>query len=123
MANILVIDDDNDFRTILCATLEDAGHAVNEAGDGLAGIRSFRDSPADIVLTDMIMPEREGIETILELKRDFPDVKIIAMSGGGRLETNSFLSFAGKFGACGTLEKPFSAAHLLSAIDKVLADS
>lgn len=123
MAQILVIDDDNEFRTVLCTTLEDAGHEVNEASDGREGLDCYRKRPVDLVLTDLIMPETEGVETIRELRREFPEVRIIAMSGGGRTGANEFLDYADKFGAAGRLQKPFSRDHLLVTIDKVLANT
>ena len=121
MAQILVIDDDNDFRTILCATLEDAGHEVSEAQDGREGLDCFRSNPVDLVMTDLIMPEPEGVETILKLRQENPEIRIIAMSGGGRSDATEFLNYADKFGATGRLQKPFSRDHLLVTIDKVLA--
>jgi CheY-like chemotaxis protein len=120
MASILVIDDDNDLRTVICAILEGVGYQVEEAGDGREGLVQYRSKPSDLVLTDLIMPGQEGMETILELRKEFPDVRIIAMSGGGRSEPGSFLGFANKLGAAETLEKPFSRELLLETIEKVL---
>ena len=120
MASILVIDDDNELRTVLCAILEGEGHQVAEAVDGGEGLEAYRASPVDLVLTDLIMPGQEGVETIMELRKEFPDVRIIAMSGGGRADPGSFLGFANKLGAADTLEKPFSRDLLLDTIAKVL---
>jgi len=120
MASILVIDDDIDLRTVICLILEKAGYQVEEAGDGREGVDLFRRKPADLVITDLIMPEQEGVETIIELRKEFPDTRIIAMSGGGRSEPASFLGFANKLGAAETLEKPFSRDVLLSTVEKVL---
>jgi CheY-like chemotaxis protein len=120
MASILVIDDDNDLRTVICAILEEEGYQVHEACDGGEGLDRFRAKPSDLVLTDLIMPGQEGVETILELRKEFPEVRIIAMSGGGRSEPGSFLGFADKLGATDTLEKPFSRDKLLDTIAKVL---
>jgi CheY-like chemotaxis protein len=82
MARVLVIDDEDLLREILREMLEDAGHQVSQEADGSAGIESFRESPADLVITDMIMPKMDGINTIWRLKQMCPDVKIIAISGG-----------------------------------------
>jgi CheY-like chemotaxis protein len=123
MAQILVIDDDDNFRTILCSTLEDAGHVVIEARNGREGVASYRSQPMDLVMTDLIMPEQEGVETIRTLRNEFSDVRIIAMSGGGRTDASEFLNYADKFGAVGRLLKPFSRDHLLATVDKVLANS
>jgi CheY-like chemotaxis protein len=120
MASILVIDDDNDLRTVICAILEDEGYQVDEASDGGEGLDQYRSRPTDLVLTDLIMPGQEGVETIMELRKEFPEVRIIAMSGGGRAEAGSVLGFANKLGASETLEKPFSRDVLLQTIEKVL---
>jgi len=83
MARILLIDDDAPVRRTLRKMLERQGYEVEEAPDGKAGLTLYQENPADLIITDLIMPEMEGIETIMELRRRFPDVKIIAMSGGG----------------------------------------
>ena len=84
MARILIIDNDVQILNMLRQTLEREGYDVLKASNGKQGIRLHREEPVDLIITDIIMPEKEGIETILELKRDYPDVKIIAISGGGR---------------------------------------
>jgi DNA-binding response OmpR family regulator len=106
MARILIIDDDVQILNMLRQTLEREGHAVVDAPDGNEGLRLFRENPTDLIITDLIMPEKEGIETIMELRRDFPDVKIIAISGGGRLDPGQYLSIAKSFGAQYTFTKP-----------------
>ena len=121
MAHILVIDDDAQVRKMLRKALEKDGHAVTEASDGKEGIRCYRTSPTDIVITDIVMPDKEGIETIIELRREFSEVKIIAMSGGGRIGPDSSLDLAQKLGACQTLTKPVDRQALRSTIEKVLA--
>ena len=90
MALILIIDDDDQIRRVLRKTLERDGYDVADAPNGKEGIRLYRENPADLVITDIIMPEKEGIETIRELRRDFPEVKIIAISGGGRIGPDSY---------------------------------
>jgi len=89
MARILVIDDDIQILEMLGQTLEREGYEVVDALDGKEGMRLYREAPTDLVITDIVMPEKEGVETIMELKRDFPDVKIIAMSGGGQINSES----------------------------------
>ena len=121
MVRILVIDDDSELRTVLGVVLEGAGYEVVEAADGAEGLERYQASPTDLVLTDLIMPGQEGVETIIDLRREFPDVKIIAMSGGGRNDPRNFLDYASKLGASETLEKPFSRDLLLETISKVLA--
>jgi CheY-like chemotaxis protein len=120
MANILLIDDDNLFRPMLCAQLEELGHTVTEAQNGKEGIAQYARVPADLVLTDLIMPEKEGIETIIELRKKWPGVKIIAMSGGGRASAASYLKTAQQLGAARVLHKPFSNDELTAAIDSLL---
>ena len=117
---ILVIDDDDQFRGMLRQTLEHAGYEVMDASNGKEGIRVFRENPADLVITDIIMPEKEGIETIRELKREFPDVKIIAISGGGRIGPVSYLKMAKGLGAQRTLTKPLEREELLRVVRELI---
>ena len=122
MAHILVIDDEEVIRVQLRLVLEEAGHEVDEAGDGEAGCRLFRERPADIIITDMVMPKKDGANTILDLWRDFPDVRIIAISGGdGTAGPEEFLEYAGVFGALRTFAKPIGHDELLAAVDELLA--
>ena len=87
MSRILIIDDDKQMREMLKQTLERAGYAVIEAQNGLEGVAVYREQHVDVVITDLIMPGKDGMETIIELKREFPDVRIIAVSGGSRAWT------------------------------------
>jgi DNA-binding response OmpR family regulator len=100
--------------------LGDAGYEVTEAGDGSEGIKLYREVRPDLVITDLVMPEKEGIETIVELRRDFPEVKIIAISGGNNNRSGSYLSMAEKLGAERTIGKPFKIPELLGAVRAVL---
>ncbi len=120
MARILVVDDDEQVRTTLRQTLEREGYDVVDAHDGNAGMKRFWKEGADLVITDIIMAEKEGLETIMVLSRDFPEVKIIAISGGGRVGPDEYLSMAKKFGAHLTLTKPFDREALLSAVRELL---
>jgi len=122
MATVLVIDDDKQSREVIRDILESDGYEVVEAKDGKEGVAVFRKQPTDLVVTDIIMPEQEGVETILQLKRDYPDVKIIAVSGGGRLSPTDYLHIAKKSGAKQTLQKPFRVEELLTAARKLLSD-
>jgi CheY-like chemotaxis protein len=117
MAKILVIDDDAALRRVINRTLTHAGHQVAEAEDGAQALRVFNANPADLVVTDIFMPQKEGIETILELRRDHPSVRILAISGN---VDDFYLDFAQNLGAEGTLKKPFRAEELLREIDKLL---
>ncbi|MCX7043902.1 MAG: response regulator [Candidatus Sumerlaeota bacterium] len=122
MTRILVIDDEEQVRKTLQLILEQAGYEVIGAPDGNVGIELFRKNPTDLVITDLLMPEKEGLETIMEIRRDFPDAKIIAISGGGREGALNFLAVAQKMGAAATLSKPFERKQLLEAVTKVLGN-
>jgi len=121
MARILVIDDNEDVRAIVCAVLESAGHEVTHAADGAWGLRAQRESPVALVVTDIFMPEKEGLETIRDLRREYPDLKIIAMSGAGaRLQADYHLLTAREFGAHSILHKPFEPSALLELVRELL---
>jgi CheY-like chemotaxis protein len=123
MACILIIDDDDQFRGMLRHMLRREGYEVAEARNGREGIACYRAMPTDLVITDLLMPELEGIETIRQLRRDFPEVKIIAISGGGARGTLNFLKPAKMLGAHRTLSKPFDLEELRQAIREVLCAS
>jgi CheY-like chemotaxis protein len=116
---ILLIDDEENFRCVLKQVLVHAGYEVVEASNGAEGIRYFYEKPADMIVTDIIMPEKEGIETIIELKKAFPDVKLVAMSGGGWYGTDIDFDMAKKLGAR-TLDKPFALQDLLDVVRELL---
>jgi DNA-binding response OmpR family regulator len=97
MSRLLLIDDDAIIREVLATTLARAGHVVIQAEDALAGARLFRAEPADLGITDIVMPNREGIELIIELRREWPTLPIIAMSGGAR--SPLYLGLAARLGA------------------------
>ena len=121
MASILLVDDDEQLRTMLGEVLRRAGYEVQAACDGTEAIRLYRSHPTDLIITDLIMPEKEGLEMIRELRRDSPQVRIIAMSGGGRSGTTNCLKVAKALGAQQVLDKPFSHQEILQAIREVLA--
>ena len=120
MARIVIMDDDVQVLDMLSQTLEQEGYEVVEAANGKEGVRLYREDPADLIITDLIMPEKEGIETIVELKRDFPDVKIIAISGGGQLDPEEYLLMAKKLGAECTFAKPVKREELLKAVSELI---
>jgi DNA-binding NtrC family response regulator len=121
MATILLIDDDDLLRGALVQALGNAGHKVIEASDGRQGCELARSMAVDLVLTDLVMPVQEGVETILTLRRERPRLPVIAMSGG---VTNSklYLDIAGKIGARRMLPKPFTPKLLISLVEQVLAE-
>lgn len=120
MPRILIIDDDKPMRSMLRQTLERAGYQVQEAANGMEGIKSYRDQPPDLVITDLVMPEKEGIETIVELRKENPPPRIIAISGGGRISAGDYLHIATKLGVQHTLAKPFSRDEILETVRKVI---
>ena len=121
MQRILVIDDHEDICLFMKEALEMCGYAVDTATDGNTGLALQRRRPADVVITDIFMPDADGMETIHSLKKEFPKVKIIAMSGGGMMSKNvDYLSMAREFGADRVLAKPFDGDALMDAIRAVL---
>lgn len=120
MARILIIDDDRDIRHPLRLALEHAGHEVLEAQDGAEGLRLWVDRGADLVITDVHMPEKDGLELIMELAALSPGVKIIALSGGDSTRRFNYLPEAKLLGALRTIPKPFQHAEILSAINELL---
>jgi YesN/AraC family two-component response regulator len=120
MALILIIDDEPQIRSMLKLMLERDGYEVAEAPDGIEGIRVYRQKPADLIITDLIMPNKDGVGMIIDLKKEFPHVKIIAMSGGGLNKPEGYLKGAKKLGAACTLTKPIDRDEMLRAIKEVL---
>lgn len=116
---ILLIDDDKPFRDVINQVLSRAGYDVVVAANGAEGIKRFYEKPADMIITDIIMPEKEGIETIIELKKAYPEVRLIAMSGGGWYGTDIDFDMAKKLGAR-TFNKPFVLRELLDAVAELL---
>lgn len=117
MATILIIDDEVSIRTLLRIALESAGHRVLEASNGREGLTLYRHTPTDLVIADVLMPELNGLDAIIELTREFLDVKVIVISGAERLQNKLDTADAAKLlGARQTLQKPFSMDTLLKAI-------
>lgn len=123
MSRILVIDDDPEVRQMLRKMLERAGYDVAEATDGKMAMKHYLAQPADLIITDLIMPEKDGIETITDFRRNSPAVKIIAISGGGRYTaSDNYLYIAKRLGAHHVLEKPFNHKELLKVIQQLLVN-
>lgn len=123
MPSILIIDDDEQVCGVLREAFEGADYQVHVAHNGQEGMTQYRDSPADLVLLDILMPEKEGLETILELRREFPSIKIIAMSGGSERAHVNLLDLAKQLGALHTVTKPFKMLELVSLANSTLAES
>ena len=117
---VLIIDDDDLVRQTLRRVLESVGFQVVEAADGRQGTLLYRSDPVDLVITDLLMPVKEGFETIRELRQINADAKIIAISGGGRAGGADFLEMAKKLGADRVIAKPFRPAELVEAVRAVL---
>ena len=121
MAQILIIEDDVEFRDVLKEMLERQDYEVMVASDGEEGIKIFRDNPTPLVITDIIMPNKEGIELIFEFQRDFPDTKIIAISGGGKGRAEDYLKSANSLpNVKRTFQKPFAMDDLLRAVKEIV---
>ena len=123
MALILIIEDDDQTRGVLKLMVEREGYDVLEAGDGLEGIKLFRENAVDLIITDIIMFEKDGVSTIVEVRKDSSNVKIIAISGGARVGPEVYLQLADRVGADRTLTKPIDRKELLSTIDELLQPS
>ena len=119
-ATVLVIDDDPDMVESLAMMLGDHGFPVLTANDGVRGLEMFREYKPAVVLTDILMPEQDGIEVIMTMRRERPGVKIIAISGSGRIGSTDFLTMARKLGADAAFEKGRSASELLELLKAML---
>jgi DNA-binding response OmpR family regulator len=121
-SRVLLIEDDDLFRKSLRLMLQNRGFAVTEAIDGVAGLKCLQSESFDLIITDLIMPEKEGVQMIREIRQRHPSIKIIAISGGGRIEPGEHLPTARKVGANACLRKPFSMESLFTAISKVFEE-
>lgn len=119
MAKILIIEDDDLLRDVLAKSLEIAGHQVTQAANGQEGVDLYRASPAELVITDLVMPIQEGVETIMQLRRFRSDLPIVAMSGGVP-NSKLYLNIAGRIGAHRILAKPFTPRHLITVVNDLL---
>jgi CheY-like chemotaxis protein len=120
MAKILVIDDDSAVRSTIGRILQRKGYEVVFAENGLRGVAVFHEELPDLVITDMIMPGQDGVETIRAILRVRPDAKIIAASGGGRVGNTDFLGMAREVGACDTISKPADPGEIISRVQRWL---
>ncbi len=114
MATILIIDDEEPIRILLRSVLETEGYEVMEAPNGRIGLELYRHRPTDLIITDILMPELDGLDMLLELTREFLHAKVIAISGAGGEQ--NVLDVAKLFGARQTFQKPFSMPQLLGAV-------
>ncbi len=121
MAKILVVDDDRQVREMIKLTLERDGLQVVEAEDGLQAMEKYRADEFDLVITDIVMPGKEGIETIMEMKGLNPEARIIAISGGGRINPEDYLGWARRFGVAQTFTKPVDRSELLATVHQLVS--
>jgi CheY-like chemotaxis protein len=120
MVRILLIDDDASVREALAFAADKLGHQLIATEHGKDALRLYRETPFDVVVTDLLMPDQDGLETIRALRKAFPGVRIVAISGGGRVDPALYLQMAEQIGADFTLAKPFSAFEFDAAISAVL---
>lgn len=117
MPSVLVVDDEDRIRRLIREVLEQAGYVVEEARNGKEGLERYRASQTDVVIMDILMPDQDGFESILTLRREFPASRVIAMTGGSdMIGVLNFLDVAKMLGACRTLQKPFEIQALLDAV-------
>jgi DNA-binding response OmpR family regulator len=121
MPSVLIVDDEGAIRQLIREALGQAGYEVSEARDGKEGLARYRQAPADLVIMDILMPDQDGLESILTLRREFPTAKIIAITGGSdMIGILNFLDVAKMLGARRTLQKPFDMKHLLEVVQAEL---
>lgn len=117
MPSVLVVDDEDQIRQLIRETLEQAGYEVREARDGKDGLERYRAQPTDVVIMDILMPDQDGLESIMTLRREFPGARIIAITGGSdMIGILNFLDVAKMLGARRTLQKPFEMKTLVEAV-------
>lgn len=121
LAAVLIIDDNEEIRTLWTDVLEDEGHSVIQAESGVVGVKLARAHPVDVIVTDIMMPDKDGLETIIEIQSHNPTAKIIAVSGGGDMLKQSFLPVAGALGAIMTLNKPVDINEFCEAVSTLAA--
>ncbi|NOY58004.1 MAG: response regulator [Calditrichaeota bacterium] len=120
MKKILVIDDEEMILDMLKQILEREGYEVLTASDGTEGMDAFQHRQIDLVITDIFMPRKEGISVVYDLREKYPETKIVAISGGGRLDSKDYLRYAEKLGADQTLAKPFSRSEILKVVEALV---
>ena len=121
MKSILIVDDETGVRKLMRAILENEGYSVLEAAGGNEAILQYGKYNPDLVVTDLLMPDKDGIETLFELRQMNCDAKVIALSGGGRICSESYLNYAMKLGATAAIEKPFTSEEFMTVINQTLA--
>lgn len=119
MAGILLVEDNEDLRSMLKQMLEKRNHKIIEASNGREAINKFKSVLTDLVITDILMPEQDGIQLIMELKKKKPELLIIAISGGGKIGPANYLDIARVLGADAVFTKPFNVNHLIEEVENM----
>ncbi len=120
--NILLVDDEESIRTMLCAVLDNPEYTFAEASNGTEALGIMEGQSFDLIITDVIMPDCDGIELVMTIRKKLPDIKVIVMSGGGRVRADHYLNLAEKLGAARVFEKPFNTAELCETVSTLLAE-
>jgi DNA-binding NtrC family response regulator len=121
LPRVLLADDDDDLRHTLGQLLSRAGYQVIEVKDGVQATHTLEETHVDVLVTDLLMPHKEGLETISEAKKSHPGLRIVAISGGGRVRPEGYLGMAKRFGADRTMQKPFTGEELVKVIAELIA--
>lgn len=117
---ILIIDDEPEIRNFLCRLFTDRGYGVVEAANGQMGLDLFKQAPCSLVITDMVMPIKDGLQTILDLRKNYPELPVIAISGGGTISKERYLTVASYLDGVKTIAKPFSLEEIVDAVQELL---
>ena len=121
MARILIIDDEEVKRLLRRDVLKPMGHQITEAKDGHEGLQQYRERPAELVITDIVMPNKDGFEVIRELKEEYPEVRIVVETASDEDGEKGWLELASIFGVHATLQAPFGRDDIIRAVNKALA--
>ena len=123
LKNILLVDDEESIRKMVRAVLAEEKYAFTEASNGVEALEIMETQSFDLILTDVIMPDCDGIELVMSVRKKLPDIKVIVMSGGGRVRADHYLNLAEKLGAARVFEKPFNTAELRETVSELLSET
>ncbi len=123
LKNILLVDDEESIRKMVRAVLGEKEYAFTEASNGVEALEMMETQSFDLILTDVIMPDCDGIELVMSVRKKLPDIKVIVMSGGGRVRADHYLNLAEKLGAARVFEKPFNTAELRETVSELLSET
>ncbi len=123
MKNILLVDDEESIRRMVRAVLGEEEYVFTEASNGVEALEIMEGQSFDLILTDVIMPDCDGIELVMTVRKKLPDIKVIVMSGGGRVRADHYLNLAEKLGAARVFEKPFNTAELRETVAELLSET